>query len=321
MDKNLEDALKIIDKQFGEGAAMILGDSKTLDVERFSSGSLKLDAILGGGYPKGRIIEIFGPESSGKTTLALHAIAEIQKLGKMAAIIDVEHALDPQYAKNLGCDLKKLIISQPNTGEQALEICEALIRSGGVGLVIVDSVAALTPQAEIEGQMGDRHIAGIARLMSQAMRKLTSVANETNTTLIFINQVRINVGTMYGNPETTPGGKALMFFASQRIRIAKAAASTITDTKVSANVKIIKNKVAPPFKTTTLDLEFGKGVVTGNEILDLAVEYGIVEKRGSWFYYNGERLGQGADNVKGLLKNNSKLLKELETKVKEKLIK
>ena len=321
MNKDLEKALKTIEKQFGTGTAMVLGDNHTLDVERVPSGSLKLDSVLGGGYPLGRIVEIYGPESSGKTTLALHAIAEVQKTDKMAAIIDVEHAIDPEYAQNLGVDLDKLIISQPSTGEQALEVCEALIRSGGVGIVVIDSVAALTPQAEIEGQMGDRHIAGIARLMSQAMRKLTAVANETNTLLIFINQVRINVGTMYGNPETTPGGNALKFAASQRIRIARAAAATITDTKVSANVKVIKNKVAPPFKTTVLDLEFGKGVVAGNEILDLAVEYGIVERKGSWFYYGEERLGQGADNVKILLKEKPELLKDLETKVREALTK
>ena len=266
------------------------------------------------------IADKFVVHNSGKTTLALHAIAEVQKLGKGAAIIDVEHALDPEYAKNLGVDTSTLIISQPNTGEQALEICEALVRSGDVGIVVIDSVAALTPKAEIEGEMGDTHIALLARLMSRAMRKLAAVVSKTETILIFINQTRVNVGVMYGNPETTPGGKALKFFASQRIRIARAAVATITDKKVSANVKVVKNKVAAPFKTAVLDIEFGKGLVRETEVFDLGVQFEIIAKRGSWFDIDGEKLGQGKETASATLNANAALYAEVEKKVKEALV-
>ena len=319
-EKALELALSQIEKQFGKGAVMKLGEFKTTDVEAISTGALSLDVALGiGGIPRGRIIEIYGPESSGKTTLALHMIAECQKTGGEAAFIDAEHALDPVYAKHLGVDIDNLIVSQPDTGEQALEIAEALIRSSAIDLVVVDSVAALVPKAEIDGEMGDTHVGLQARLMSQALRKLAGVLNRSNASLVFINQLREKVGVMFGSPETTPGGRALKFYASVRLDIRKIEAikqdSEIIGNKV--RVKVVKNKVAPPFRETEFDIIYGKGISKSGNILDLAVNLDIVEKAGAWFSYNGERIGQGRENAKKYIENNQELMQELDQKVRK----
>lgn len=320
VDKALESVLADLEKQFGKGAVMRLGDNHHAKVEVVSSGSLALDIALGaGGYPKGRIIEIFGPESSGKTTFALHAIAEVQKLGGRAAFIDAEHALDPVYAKNLGVDINNLLLAQPDTGEQALEICEALVRSDAISIVVIDSVAALVPQAEIDGEMGDSHVGLQARLMSQALRKLSGTINKTKTIAIFINQLREKVGVMFGNPETTPGGRALKFYASIRLDVRKSEAIKIGDSISGnkTNIKVVKNKIAPPFRTATVDIMYGEGVSKEGEIIDLGVDAGVIEKSGSWFAYKGEKLGQGKENVKVLLKTNKKLAEEIEKQIRE----
>lgn len=319
-EKALQQVLNDIEKQFGKGSIMRLGDSKHMEIDVCPSGSLTLDIALGvGGYPRGRIIEIYGPESSGKTTFALHAIAEIQKAGGRAAFIDAEHALDPVYAKSLGVNINELLLSQPDTGEQALEICEALVRSEAVSIVVIDSVAALVPQAEIDGEMGDSHVGLQARLMSQALRKLSGTINKTKTTAIFINQLREKVGVMFGNPETTPGGRALKFYSTIRLDIRRSEALKLGDGIVGnkTNIKVVKNKVAPPFKTATVDIMYGEGVSREGEIIDLGVEAGVIDKSGAWFSYNGEKLGQGKENVKLLLKENIKLRDELEKKVRE----
>ncbi|HHV33104.1 MAG TPA: recombinase RecA [Acholeplasma sp.] len=319
-DKALETAIKQIEKQFGKGSIMKLGDEVDRNIESSSSGSIALDLALGiGGYPKGRIIEIYGPESSGKTTFALHAIAEMQKSGGYAAFVDAEHALDPKYAKSLGVDVDNLILSQPDTGEQALEITEALIRSGAVGIVVVDSVAALVPEAEISGEMGDSHVGLQARLMSQAMRKLSGIISKTNTICIFINQIREKVGVFFGNPETTSGGRALKFYASVRLDIRRGEQlkekGEIVGNKVTA--KVVKNKVAPPFKVATVDLIYGEGISKTGEIIDIGSELNIVEKSGSWYSYNNERIGQGRENVKKYLDENPKVKEEIENKIRE----
>ena len=319
VDKTLENVLADLEKQFGKGAVMRLGDNHHAKVEVVSSGSLSLDIALGaGGYPKGRIIEIFGPESSGKTTFALHAIAEVQKLGGRAAFIDAEHALDPIYAKNLGVDINNLLLAQPDTGEQALEICEALVRSDAISIVVIDSVAALVPQAEIDGEMGDSHVGLQARLMSQALRKLSGTINKTKTIAIFINQLREKVGVMFGNPETTPGGRALKFYSSIRLDVRKSEAIKIGDSIIGnkTNIKVVKNKVAPPFRLATVDIMYGEGVSKEGEIIDLGVDANILEKSGSWFSYKGEKLGQGKENVKALLKSNLKLRDEIEKQIR-----
>ena len=290
-DKALEQVLADIEKQFGKGSVMKLGSDAHLNIEATSTGSITLDVALGvGGYPKGRIIEIYGPESSGKTTFALHAIAEVQKEGGRAAFIDAEHALDPVYAKNLGVDLDELLLSQPDTGEQALDICEALVRSGAIDIVVIDSVAALVPQAEIEGEMGDSHVGLQARLMSQALRKLGGTLNKTKTTAIFINQLREKVGVMFGNPETTPGGRALKFYSTIRLEVRRGEQIKQSDNIMGnkTNVKVVKNKVAPPFKTASLDIMYGEGVSKEGEIVDLATEIDVLEKSGAWYSYNGE---------------------------------
>ncbi len=321
--KALDNAMKEIEKQYGKGSVMILGDDDArLNVEAIPTGSIKLDKALGiGGYPKGRIIEIYGPESSGKTTLALHAIAESQKAGGYAAFVDVEHALDPQYAKALGVDIDNLIISQPDTGEQALEITEALIRSGAIDIIVIDSVAALVPEAEIRGDMGASHVGLQARLMSQAMRKLSGAISKSQTVTIFINQIREKVGVMFGNPETTPGGRALKFYSSVRLEIRRGEQIKQGTDIVGnlARVKVVKNKVAPPFKTVTVDLVYGEGISKTGEIIDIAVEEEIIKKAGSWFSYKGDKIGQGRENVKKYLGENPKLLEEIETLVREKL--
>lgn len=319
-DKTLEQVLADIEKQFGKGSIMKLGDSKHMEVETTPSGSLKLDLALGvGGYPKGRIIEIYGPESSGKTTVALHAIAEVQKLGGRAAFIDAEHALDPVYAKKLGVDINELLLSQPDTGEQALEICEALVRSEAVNIIVIDSVAALVPQAEIEGEMGDSHVGLQARLMSQALRKLSGTINKTKTTAIFINQLREKVGVMFGNPEVTPGGRALKFYSTIRLDVRRTETIKSGDNYVGnkTTIKVVKNKVAPPFKSALVEITYGEGISKEGEIIDLASDANILEKSGAWYSYNGEKIGQGKENVKSLLRNNPKLAKELETKVRK----
>lgn len=319
-DKILSQVLLDIEKQFGKGAIMKLGDDTHNEIAVSSSGSLTLDLALGvGGYPKGRIIEIYGPESSGKTTFALHAIAEIQKAGGRAAFIDAEHALDPVYAKNLGVNINELLLSQPDTGEQALEICEALVRSEAINIVVIDSVAALVPQAEIEGEMGDSHVGLQARLMSQALRKLSGTINKTNTIAIFINQLREKVGVMFGNPETTPGGRALKFYSTIRMDVRRSEQIKQGDSVIGnkTTVKIVKNKVAPPFKTAVVEIMYGEGVSRVSEIIDLGVEAGIIDKSGAWYSYNGEKLGQGKETVKALLKENDKLRDELEQKVRE----
>ena len=319
-DKNLEAVLADIEKQFGKGAVMRLGDNPHMKMDVVSSGCLSLDIALGiGGYPKGRIIEIYGPESSGKTTFALQAIAEVQKTGGRAAFIDAEHALDPVYAKRLGVNTNELILSQPDTGEQALEICEALVRSEAVNIIVIDSVAALVPQAEIDGEMGDSHVGLQARLMSQALRKLSGTINKTNTIAIFINQLREKVGVMFGNPETTPGGRALKFYSTIRLDIRRNEQLKVGD-KVMGNkttVKVVKNKVAPPFKTAIVDIMYGEGISKEGELIDLGSEAGILEKTGSWYSYNGEKLGQGKENVKLLLKDKPELRDEIEEKVRE----
>ena len=319
-DKNLEAVLADIEKQFGKGAVMRLGDNPHMKMDVVSSGCLSLDIALGiGGYPKGRIIEIYGPESSGKTTFALQAIAEVQKTGGRAAFIDAEHALDPVYAKRLGVNTNELILSQPDTGEQALEICEALVRSEAVNIIVIDSVAALVPQAEIDGEMGDSHVGLQARLMSQALRKLSGTINKTNTIAIFINQLREKVGVMFGNPETTPGGRALKFYSTIRLDIRRNEQLKVGD-KVMGNkttVKVVKNKVAPPFKTAVVDIMYGEGISKEGELIDLGSEAGVLEKTGSWYSYNGEKLGQGKENVKLLLKDKPELRDEIEEKVRE----
>ncbi len=319
-DKALEQVLADIEKQFGKGSIMKLGSDDHLNIETTSSGSISLDVALGvGGYPKGRIVEIYGPESSGKTTFALHAIAEVQKHGGRAAFIDAEHALDPVYAKNLGVNLDELLLSQPDTGEQALDICEALVRSEIIDLVVIDSVAALVPQAEIEGEMGDSHVGLQARLMSQALRKLSGTLNKTKTTAIFINQLREKVGVLFGNPETTPGGRALKFYSSIRLEVRRAEQIKQGDKVIGnkTNVKVVKNKVAPPFRTATIDIMYGEGVSKEGELVDLASEIDVLEKSGAWYSYNGEKVGQGKENVKTLLKENPELRDEIEYKVRE----
>ncbi len=318
-DKALEQVMADIEKQFGKGAIMKLGSDEHMNIETTSSGSLALDVALGvGGYPKGRIIEIYGPESSGKTTFALEAIAEVQKAGGRAAFIDAEHALDPVYAKNLGVDINELLLSQPDTGEQALEICEALVRSEAVNIVVIDSVAALVPQAEIDGEMGDSHVGLQARLMSQALRKLSGTISKTKTTAIFINQLREKVGVLFGNPETTPGGRALKFYATIRLDIRRAEQIKNGDKIVGnrTNIKVVKNKVAPPFKTASVDIMYGEGVSHQGEIVDIATEIDLVEKSGAWFAYNGEKIGQGRENAKEYLKTNPKIELEIENKIR-----
>ena len=319
-DKALEQVLCHIEKQFGKGSIMKLGDNKHMKVDVCSSGCLSLDIALGvGGYPKGRIIEIYGPESSGKTTFALQAIAAHQREGGRAAFIDAEHALDPVYAEKLGVNIDELLLSQPDTGEQALEICEALVRSEALSIIVIDSVAALVPQAEIDGEMGDSHVGLQARLMSQALRKLSGSINKTKTTCIFINQLREKVGVMFGNPETTPGGRALKFYASIRLDIRRAEQLKMGEGIVGNRtvIKVVKNKVAPPFKTATVDIMYGEGVSREGEVLDLAVDAGVVDKSGAWYSYNGERLGQGKEAVKLMLKENTKLRDEIELKVRK----
>ena len=318
--KALEIALGQIEKQFGKGSVMKLGEYQDMNIEEIPTGALSLDIALGiGGIPRGRIIEVFGPESSGKTTLALHAIAEAQKLGGEAAFIDAEHALDPVYAKHLGVDIDNLIVSQPDTGEQALEIAEALTRSGAIDVIVVDSVAALVPKAEIDGDMGDAHVGLQARLMSQALRKLAGVINKSKTVIIFINQLREKVGIMFGNPETTPGGRALKFYASVRLDIRKIE-NIKQDGEVIGNrarVKVIKNKVAPPFREAEFDIIYGKGISKEGNILDLAVNLNIIEKAGAWFSYNGEKIGQGRENAKQYLMDNPKIMNEIEGKIRD----
>ena len=319
-DKTLEQVLSDIEKQFGKGAVMRLGDNSHMEIDTCSSGSLSLDIALGiGGYPKGRIIEIYGPESSGKTTFALHAIAEIQKQGGRAAFIDAEHSLDPNYAKNLGVNINELLLSQPDTGEQALEICEALVRSEAINIVVIDSVAALVPKAEIDGEMGDSHVGLQARLMSQALRKLSGTISKTKTIAIFINQLREKVGVLFGNPETTTGGRALKFYSSIRLDVRRSEALKIGENVIGnrTTIKVVKNKVAPPFKTATVDIMYGEGVSKTGEIVDLGVNANIIEKSGAWFSYKGEKLGQGRENVKLLLKDNKELANEIETKIRE----
>lgn len=317
--KALETAISQIEKQYGKGAVMKLGQATTMQVDAISTGSLGLDMALGiGGVPRGRIIEVYGPESSGKTTVALQIIAQAQKAGGEAAFIDVEHALDPVYAKALGVDIDSLLVSQPDTGEQALEIMEALIRSGALDVIVLDSVAAMVTKAEIDGEMGEAHVGLQARLMSQALRKLTSVVSRSNCVAVFINQIREKIGVMYGNPETTPGGRALKFYSSVRIEVRRGEpiknGSEIIGNKTKC--KIVKNKVAPPFKEVVFDILYGEGVSRIGEIIDYAVEADIIEKSGAWFSYNGERLGQGRDKVKQLLKDNEALCDEIEQKVR-----
>ncbi len=316
----LKETISMIEKQFGKGSIMKLGDRSSLDIDAISSGSLKIDEALGiGGYPKGRIIEVYGPESSGKTTIALHAIAQVQKKGGRAAFIDAENAIDPMYAKNLGVDIDELILSQPDSGEQALEICEMLIRSGAIDLVVVDSVAALVPQAELDGEMGDLQVGLQARLMSKAMRKLSGVMNKSECTAIFINQLREKVGIVYGNPETTPGGRALKFYSSVRLDIRKSEAikvgSDIVGNKV--NVKIVKNKVAPPFKVAQIEIMYGEGISYIGEIIDVSVDLDLIQKSGSWFAYNGEKIGQGKESVKTFLRERPEVVVELAKQIKE----
>ena len=319
-EKILDQVLADIEKQFGKGAVMRLGSQEHLNVEVVPSGSLSLDIALGvGGYPKGRIIEIYGPESSGKTTFALHAIAEVQKRGGRAAFIDAEHALDPVYAKNLGVNINELLLSQPDTGEQALEICEALVRSEVVNIVVIDSVAALVPQAEIEGDMGDSHVGLQARLMRQALRKLSGTINKTKTTAIFINQLREKVGVMFGNPETTTGGRALKFYASIRLDIRRGEQLKDGDKFIGnkTNIKVVKNKVAPPFKTASVDIIYGSGVSHTGEVLDIASDLGMINKSGAWYSYKGEKIGQGRENAKNYLANNPTVLNELELMIRK----
>jgi len=318
----LMQALKSIEKQYGKGSIMKLGEKTDTKIEVISSGSLALDAALGvGGYPRGRVIEVYGPESSGKTTFALHAIAEVQKMGGTAAFIDAEHALDPAYAHKLGVDTDELLISQPDTGEQALEIAEALVRSGAVDILVIDSVAALVPRAEIEGEMGDSHVGLQARLMSQALRKLSGAINTTKTIAIFINQIREKVGIMFGNPETTPGGRALKFYSTIRLEVRRGETIKLGTDIVGnvAKVKIVKNKVAPPFKTVEVDVMYGEGISKQGEILDLAVNHDIIEKSGSWYSYKGEKMGQGRENAKLFLKENPVAMEEIANLIRAEL--
>jgi recombination protein RecA len=321
-EKNLELAIKTIEKEYGKGSIMILGENRAMDIETISSGSISLDQAMGVfGYPRGRIIEIYGPESSGKTTFALHAIAETQKAGGYAAFIDAEHALDAVYAKNLGVDIDQLILSQPDTGEQALEIAEALIRSGAIDMVVIDSVAALVPEAEIRGEMGDSHVGLQARLMSQAMRKLSGALSKSKCIAVFINQIREKVGIMFGNPETTPGGRALKFYASIRLEIRRGEqikeGTDITGNK--AKVKVVKNKVAAPFKTCEVDIVFGKGISKTGEIVDIASDMEILKKSGAWYAYKDSKVGQGRENVKKYLEENPEIYEEIYKAVKEKM--
>ncbi|WP_277613427.1 recombinase RecA [Brevibacillus humidisoli] len=316
----LENALRQIEKQFGKGSIMKLGDMAATQVSTVSSGALALDIALGvGGFPRGRIIEIYGPESSGKTTVALHAIAEAQKQGGQAAFIDAEHALDPVYAAKLGVNIEELLLSQPDTGEQALEIAEALVRSGAVDIIVIDSVAALVPKAEIEGEMGDSHVGLQARLMSQALRKLSGAINKSKTIAIFINQLREKVGVMFGNPETTPGGRALKFYASVRLDVRKAESIKVGNDVVGTKtkVKVVKNKVAPPFKTAEVDIMYGEGISKEGSILDIGTEIDVVVKSGAWYSFSDERLGQGRENAKMFLKENPEISKQIEEKIRE----
>ena len=319
----LNDAIKQIEKQFGKGSVMKLGDRAAVDVAVIPTGSLTLDMALGiGGYPKGRIIEIYGPESSGKTTLTLHAIAEVQKQGGTAAFIDAEHAIDPVYAKNLGVNIDELILSQPDSGEQGLEIAETLVRSGAIDLVVVDSVAALVPQVELDGEMADQQMGLQARLMSKALRKLSGVMNKTDCTIIFINQLREKIGVMFGNPETTTGGRALKFYSSVRVEIRRSEAikngTEIVGNKV--NIKVVKNKVAPPFKSTQVDIIYGKGISRDGEVLDLAVDKDIVDKSGAWYAYKGEKIGQGRENAKRYLVEHPDIMNEITEAIKASLM-
>lgn len=319
INQNLDEVLKQIEKQFGKGSIMKLGESQHMKVDVIPSGSLSLDIALGvGGYPKGRIVEIFGPESSGKTTFALHAIAAAQREGGRAAFIDAEHALDPKYAAALGVNIDELLLSQPDTGEQALEIADALIKSGAISIVVVDSVAALVPQAEIDGEIGDSHVGLQARMMSQAMRKLSGSINKTKTTAIFINQLREKVGVLFGNPEVTPGGRALKFYSSVRLDVRKKDVIKLGENIIGnkTQVKVVKNKVAPPFKTINIDILYGEGISYEGELVDLAVDAGIIEKSGAWYSYKGEKIGQGKENVKLFLKDHEEIVKEIDHAVR-----
>ena len=321
--KALESAIQQIEKAYGQGSIMKLGDTTHLQVEATPTGSLSLDVALGvGGIPKGRIVEIYGPESSGKTTVALHMVAEVQKKGGIAGFIDAEHALDPVYAKNIGVDIDELYISQPDSGEQAMEITETMVRSGAVDIVIVDSVAALVPKAEIDGDMGDSHVGLQARLMSQALRKLTSVINKSNCTVIFINQLREKIGVMFGNPETTTGGRALKFYASVRMDVRRIETLSQAGEKIGnrVRVKVVKNKVAPPFQEAEFDIMFGKGISREGDLLDLAAKYDVINKSGAWYSYNGDRIGQGRENAKNYLAQNPALFEEVDRLVREKLM-
>ncbi|WP_243342499.1 recombinase RecA [Anaerococcus sp. AGMB09787] len=319
--KALDQAFKNIEKKYGKGAIMKMGEAPKVSIEAIPTGAINLDVALGiGGLPRGRVVEIFGPESSGKTTLALHIVAEDQKLGHTAAFIDAEHALDAEYARNLGVDIDNLILSQPDTGEQGLDISESLVRSGAVDLIIIDSVAALVPRAEIEGEMGDSHVGLQARLMSQALRRLTGVISKSNTTVVFINQLREKVGVMFGSPETTPGGRALKFYSSVRLDIRRIKTITQGEDSIGSRtrVKIVKNKVAPPFKVVEFDIMYGKGISKSGTLLDTAVDEDIVEKAGSWFSYKGEKLGQGRENVKQYLEDNPEIMAQVEEEVRAK---
>ena len=323
LNEKLEETLKTIQKQFGQGSIMKLGDRPEIQIDSVSSGSLALDYALGiGGYPRGRIVEIYGPESSGKTTVALHAIAEAQKAGGRAAFIDAEHAIDPGYAKKLGVNIDELILSQPDSGEQAMEIADLLIKSNAINLIVVDSVAALVPQAELEGEMTDSQMGLQARLMSKALRKIAGNLNRTNCTIIFINQLREKVGIIFGNPETTPGGRALKFYSSIRLEVRRSEAIKQGTDIVGnvVNIKVVKNKVAPPFKTAQVEIMYGEGISKEAEILELAVNFDIIKKSGAWYDYNGERIGQGKDNVKKYLKDNPLIFQEIFQSVKEKMI-
>ena len=316
----LDNALKKIEKNFGKGSVMKLGEKADQQISTVPSGSLALDVALGvGGYPRGRIIEVYGPESSGKTTVALHAIAEVQKQGRTAAFIDAEHALDPAYAKKLGVNIDELLLSQPDTGEQGLEIADALVSSGAIDIIVIDSVAALVPRAEIDGEMGDTHVGLQARLMSQALRKLSGTINKTKTIAIFINQIREKVGVMFGNPETTPGGRALKFYATVRLEVRRSEqlkqGSDIVGNRTK--IKVVKNKVAPPFKVAEIDIMYGEGISQEGELLDMAVDVDLVDKSGAWYSYNGERIGQGRENVKNYMKDHPEMVRELLVKVRD----
>lgn len=318
-DAALNQVLADLEKQFGKGSIMKLGEKEQHRVDVISSGSITLDKALGGGYPKGRIVEIYGPESSGKTTVALHAIASAQKSGGRAAFIDAEHSLDPLYAQKLGVNINELLLSQPDTGEQALEICDALVKSQAISIIVIDSVAALVPQAEIDGEMGDTHVGLQARLMSQALRKLSGSISKTNTIVIFINQLREKVGVMFGNPETTPGGKALKYYSSIRLDIRRGEQIKIGQEVIGnkTNIKVVKNKIAPPFRIAPVEIMYGEGISKVGELVDLASDNGIIEKSGAWYAYNGNKIGQGKENAKLFLKENPTVLEEVENKVRE----